>query len=133
MTLHFVRLILGDKTYRAKVSTEGCSDVDDFRGAIKIKLSPLLDSYATAQLTLLQPDGITEIDPETPVSELKEIPSKPMVVTVDELPIKVKGKQSILMLRYHSSFEVISAGTIQEAQCGGFLQKILGCDCYKTL
>ena len=87
MTLHFVNLTLGTKTYKDKVSTEGCDDVSDFRGAIKNKFSPLLDSYATAQLTLLQPDGTSQIDPETPVTNLKEIPRKPMVVTVLELPM----------------------------------------------
>jgi hypothetical protein len=35
----------------------------------------------------LQPDGTSQIDPETPVTDLTEIPWKPMVVTVLELPI----------------------------------------------
>ena len=63
MTLHFVKLVLGNKNYNSQVSTADCTYVDDFRGAIKTKYSPLLDSYAAAQLTLLQPDGITEIHP----------------------------------------------------------------------
>jgi hypothetical protein len=88
MTLHFIQLKLDKKTYKDQVSTEGCSYVDDFKGAIKTKFSPLLDSFATAQLTLLQPDGTTEIDPETLVTDLEEIPWKPMVVTVEELPIQ---------------------------------------------
>ena len=87
MTFHFVLLKLGNNNYKEQVSTDGCSNVSDFRGAIKNKFSPLLDSYATAQLTLLQPDGTSQIDPETPVTDLTEIPWKPMVVTVLELPI----------------------------------------------
>jgi hypothetical protein len=63
MTLHFVRLALGNKTYKAKVTTEGCSDVDDFKDAIKNKLPHLLAVYDAAQLSLFQPDGTTEIDP----------------------------------------------------------------------
>ncbi|KAJ8331278.1 hypothetical protein O5D80_000832 [Batrachochytrium dendrobatidis] len=85
MTLHFVHLVLGNETYKEQVSTEGCADVDDFRGAIKNKLPHLLNGYNAVQLTLLQPDGITEIDPETLVTDLKEIPWNPLVVTVEEL------------------------------------------------
>ena len=40
-----------------KVSTEDCQDVDDFLEACKKKLSPLLDSYAPAQLSLSTTDG----------------------------------------------------------------------------
>ncbi|KAJ3198273.1 hypothetical protein HDU67_003586 [Dinochytrium kinnereticum] len=93
MTLHFIQLTLRSKNYKDKVSTEGCSDVAEFKGAIENKFSPLLDPYATAQLTLFQPDGITQIDPETPDSALKEIPWKPMVVTVEEPPTKGSSKK----------------------------------------
>jgi hypothetical protein len=40
-----------------KVSTDGCRDVDDFLEACKKKLSPLLDSYAPAQLSLFTTEG----------------------------------------------------------------------------
>ena len=83
MTLHFIQLKLGGKTYQDQVSTTGCSNVAQFRGAIKNKLPHLLAAYDAAQLTLLQPDGVTEIDPQTSVHDLKEIPWKPMVVTVE--------------------------------------------------
>ena len=101
-TLHFVKLVLqGNKNYKEQVSTEGCSNVADFRGAIKKRLSPLLDLYATAQLVLCQPDGITEIHPATAVKDLKEIPWKPMVVTVLELPIPApRGSSSKKQLTY---------------------------------
>jgi hypothetical protein len=63
MTLHFVTLKLGNKTYKSQVSYADCTYVDDFKGAIKNKNPHLLNSYDAAQLTLFQPDGITEIDP----------------------------------------------------------------------
>ncbi|KAI3655861.1 hypothetical protein MP638_001790 [Amoeboaphelidium occidentale] len=100
MTLHYVQLKLGNKSYKDKVSTEGCSDVGDFRGAIKNKFSHLLAAYDTAQLTLHQPDGITEIDPQTSVADLKEIPWKPMVVTVEELPALPPAGSSKKQLTY---------------------------------
>ena len=95
MTLHFIKLKLGSKTYKDQVSTEGCSYVADFRAAIKKKFSPFLDSFTAIQLTLFQPDGTTEIDPQTSVDDLKEIPWKPMVVTVDELPIPAPSGSSL--------------------------------------
>ncbi len=82
MSLHSIRLRLGGKAHDAQVSSEGCTFVDDFRDAIKAKLPHLLDSYATHQLTVLEPDGIQEIDPETRVTEL---PMEPLIVTVEEL------------------------------------------------
>jgi hypothetical protein len=90
MTLHFVLLKLDKKTYKSTVSTERCSDVGDYKGAIKTVFSRSLDSYSTVQLTLFQPDGITEIDPGEAITKLNEFnvgPWTPLVVTVDELPI----------------------------------------------
>lgn len=99
MVHHFILLRLGDKNYKEKVSTDGCSDVDDFKGAIKNKFPPLLNSYASHQLRLFQPDGITEIYPQTSVADLKEIPWKPMVVTVEELPARAPSRKSRKQLR----------------------------------
>jgi hypothetical protein len=101
MALHFIQLKLGSRTFSpTQVSTEGCTYVDDFRTAIKNKLSPLLDSCATIQLTLFQPDGTTEIEPQTAVDDLKEIPWKPMVVTVEELPIQAPVGSARKQLTY---------------------------------
>ena len=116
MTLHFVRLALGNKTYKDKVSTEGCSDVADFRYAIKKKFSPELDSYAPHHLTLFQPDATTEIDPETLVTGLKEIPWKPMVVTVKELLIPAPSGSSKKQLSYK--------GMSTEASCRKYLDAL---------
>jgi hypothetical protein len=82
----FVQLELGSKRYKDRVSTEGCQDVADFKDAIKNKWTNLLSAYAGRHLVLFEHDGITEIDPETLVSELFQTPMKPFVVKVDELP-----------------------------------------------
>ena len=82
----------------------------------QIQLSPLLDSYAAAQLILFQPDGITEIDPQTSVNDLKEIPWKPMVVTVDELPTHAPTGSSKKQLTYK--------GMSTEASCRKFLDAL---------
>lgn len=111
---HFIRLKLGSETYKGKVSSQGCSDVDDFRDAIKTKFSPVLDAYAPIQLTLFEPDGITEIDPETPVSDLQEVQGRPMVVTV-----KVVGRPEISTTR-HQDYKQSKAFTT----CRSFLTSI---------
>ena len=116
MTLHFVKLVLGNKNYKEQVSTYGCSNIWDFKGAIKTKLPHLLAAYDAAQLTLFQPDGVTEIDPETPVTDLKEIPWKPMVVTVDELPIPAPSGSSKKQLSYK--------GMSTEASCRKYLDAL---------
>ena len=117
MTLHFIKLVLGNQPFSpTQVSTEDCTTVDDFKGAIKKKLSPLLDSYATAQLVLCQPDGITEIHPATAVKDLTEIPWKPMVVTVLELSIPAPIGSSKKQLTYK--------GMSTEASCRKYLDAL---------
>ena len=88
MAEYFVQLKLGNQTYKGKVSSEGCKHVADFKKAIKKEWANRLKDYDSSDLTLFQPDGKTEIDPETLVSELKEIPWHPMIVTVLELAAK---------------------------------------------
>ena len=116
MTLHFVKLVLGNKNYKSQFSTANCTYVDDFRGAIKNKYPHLLNSYDAAQLTLFQPDGSTEIDPETLVTDLAEIPWKPMVVTVDELPIPASIGSTKKQLTYK--------GMSTEASCRKYLDAL---------
>jgi hypothetical protein len=63
----------------------------------------LLNSYDAAQLTLLQPDGITEIDPGEVIEKLNEFavgPWSPLVVTVEELPIPAPIGSSKKQLTY---------------------------------
>ena len=51
-----------------QVSTEDCQNVDDFLEACKKKLSPLLDSYSSAQLSLsTTTDGGTPLEPDDPI------------------------------------------------------------------
>lgn len=57
-----------------KVSTEECQDVDDFLKAVKKEISPLLDSYAPAQLCLSTTDGGPSLRPGL---LLTDIPSQP--------------------------------------------------------
>ena len=118
-TLHFVKLVLGSKIYKQKVSTEGCADVDDFKGAIKNKFSPELDSYASHHLTLLQPDGTTEIDPGEVIEKLNEFavgPWSPWVVKVDELPIPAPRGSSKKQLTYR--------GMSTETSCRKYLDAL---------
>jgi hypothetical protein len=116
MTLHFIQLALANKTYKRQVSSTNCTYVDDFKDAIKNKLPHLLNGYDAAQLTLFQPDGTTEIDPETLVTDLKEIPWKPMVVTVEELPTPAPSGSSKKQLTYK--------GMSTEASCRKYLDAL---------
>ena len=119
MTLHFVKLVLGNKNYKDQVSTQENADVYDFRDAIKSKFSPLLDSYAPHHLTLLQPDGITEIDPGEVIDKLNEFdvgPWSPLVVTVEELPIPAPIGSSKKQHTYR--------GMSTEASCRKYLDAI---------
>ena len=50
-----------------KVSTEDCQDVDDFIKACKKELSPLLDSYAPAQLCLSTTADGPPLQPDDPI------------------------------------------------------------------
>jgi hypothetical protein len=69
-TKYFVELRLGNDIYKDKVSTEGWEDVADFKDAIKKKFSPLLNSYAIAQLRVFESDGKTEIGLKTKMEDV---------------------------------------------------------------
>ncbi len=113
----FIKLILGNETFGpAKVCSDGCSDVDDLRKTIKSTFSPTLDSYGAYQLTLHTPDGKTEIDPQTPVGDLKDIPWNPMVVTVKTSPIQAPSSSSKKQLVYK--------GMTSEASCRKYLDAL---------
>ena len=78
-----------------------------------------MDSYATAQLVLCQPDGITEIDPGEVIEKLNEFdvgPWSPLMVTVDELPIPAPIGSSKKQLTYK--------GIGVEASCRKYLDAI---------
>ncbi|KAK5665382.1 hypothetical protein QVD99_007734 [Batrachochytrium dendrobatidis] len=119
MSLHFIKLVLGNKNYKDKASTQGCADVADFKGAIKNKYPHLLNSYDAAQLVLFQPDGVTEIDPGEVIEKLNEFavgPWNPLVVTVEELPIPAPIGSSKKQLTYK--------GMSTEASCRKYLNAI---------
>jgi hypothetical protein len=50
-----------------QVSTEGCTNVDDFIKACKKELSPLLDSYASVQISLFLPGADNSLMSSNPV------------------------------------------------------------------
>jgi hypothetical protein len=87
MSLRFVQLKLGAKTYADEVSTDGCDDVDDFRHAIRRTFLKLLHMYDSYQLILVDSDDMKEIDPQTAIEDLT---NKPLVVVVRELPFPAK-------------------------------------------
>jgi hypothetical protein len=53
-----------------QVSTKECQNVDDFLEACKKKLSPLLDSYAPAQLSLSTTDGGPPLQPDDSITQI---------------------------------------------------------------
>ena len=114
---HFVQLKLRNKTYKDQVSTAECYNVADFKEEIKKKFP--LDSYYASQLTLYEADGTTVIDPETSIDKLKEVPWKPMIVTVEE--VEQPATQGIAML--YASFYLKFQKTIdlQGNVCRSFL------------
>ena len=79
---YFVKVLLGDKRYTDRVSTEECDYVADFKEAIKKKFSPILDSYAIAQLTLFESDGTTEIGLKTKMENVIVADGEELIVTV---------------------------------------------------
>ena len=119
MTLHFIQLRLGNKTYKDQVSTDGCSYVADFKDAIKNRLPHLLAAYDAAQLTLFQSDGNTEIDPGESITKLNEFnvgPWTPLVVTVEESPAPAPRGSSKKQLTYK--------GMSTESSCRKYLDAL---------
>ena len=81
------------KTNRAiQVSTNGCLNVDHFIEACKGKLSPLLDFFASAQLSLSLTDGGTPLEPDDP------IPAQNTAKTCLFISIAVGSAQGIIQL-----------------------------------
>jgi hypothetical protein len=100
MPLHFIKLQLGNKTYKDQVSTTDCTYVAQFRGAIKSKWTNLLKDYDAGQLTLFEADGSTEIDPETEMKDVFVTKGKPLVVKVDEQAKQLTEKPLISSTRH---------------------------------
>jgi hypothetical protein len=98
MPLLWVQLQLGNKTYKDKVSTQGCEDVADFIKAIRA--SPQLPT-GNGIIALFEPDGNTEIDPETEMKDVLVTQGKPLVVKVDEQAKQLTEKPLISSTRHH--------------------------------
>ena len=78
-----------------------------------------MDAFTAIQLTLLQPDGITEIDPGEVIDKFNEFdvgPWSPLVVTVEELPIPAPIGSSKKQHTYR--------GMSTEASCRNFLDAL---------
>jgi hypothetical protein len=74
------------KNNSTQVATVGCSNVDDFIEACKKKLSPLLDSYAPAQLSLSTTDGGNPLQPDDLITQITGNTAKiPLIITANEI------------------------------------------------
>lgn len=99
---HFVQLKLGSKiSHPAKVSTEGCSYVDDFLSAIKTTAFPeKLKAYEAHDLSLFEADGTTAINTMESIDVLV-VKKKPLVVVVEPLEeVEVSQKPDISFTRH---------------------------------
>ena len=66
-----------------KVSVEGCEDVNDVIKACKKELSPLLDSFASAQLFLSTTvDGSSSFDPGDPIPATPNTSKTPLYIHI---------------------------------------------------
>jgi len=89
---YFVQLKLGRKTYLDRVSTEGCSYVDDFKGAIKVKFPKVLKAYDSYEIVLFEADGTTKISAMDSIDQLNE-KKMPLVVAVEPVEVQVEPAQ----------------------------------------
>ena len=69
-----------------QVSTEECRNVDDFLEACKKKLSPLLDSYAPAQLSLSTTDGGIPLQPDDDIPAQNTAKNSLFITATDTSP-----------------------------------------------
>jgi hypothetical protein len=101
---HFVLLKLCNKTFGpTQVSTQGFTNVDEFKEAIKDKFSPLLASYNAAQLTLFETDGATKINEQTEINEIYIEKVKPLIVKV-EIPVGSPDSQKSRIKMYEKCY-----------------------------
>jgi hypothetical protein len=99
-----VELKLQDKTFKDKVSTKNCTDIADFKHAIKLKFSPLLDAYAAAQLSVFEAYLSTKVDPEKEMRKISVVKGRPLVVTVEEAP---RNESSSSSDRYYQHLKAV--------------------------
>jgi hypothetical protein len=73
-----------------RVSTEGCEIVDDFIEQCKKKLSHLLGSYDSAQLSLSTTDGGTPLQPDDSIPA-QNTANTPLLITVADTSPRLKS------------------------------------------
>lgn len=73
-----------------QVSTEECQNVDDFLKQCKKELSPLLDSFAPAQLSLSTTDGGTPLQPDDAISA-QNTAKTPLFITATDTTPRLKS------------------------------------------
>ena len=75
-----------------KISTEGCSYVDDFKESIKVKFSRKLKAYDSYELVLFEADGTTKISAMDSIDQLDE-KKMPLVAVVEPVEVQVEPTQ----------------------------------------
>ena len=105
---HFVQLKLGSESFEpSKISTEGCSDVDDFKESIKAKFSKKLVPYDAYELSIFEADGTTKISPMESIDQLSDMKMSlvaVVVVVVEPLEpqeVEAAEKAAISITRHH--------------------------------
>jgi hypothetical protein len=74
-----------------QVSTQNCQNADDFLKACKKELSPLLDSYAPAQLFLQTTVGGPPLQPDDSITQITGNNAKnPLFITISSAPDSVE-------------------------------------------
>ena len=93
---HFVQLQLGSKRLEpTKISTEGCSDMDDFKESIKTKFPKVLKAYDSYELVLFEADGTTKISAMDSIDQLngKKMPLVAVVEPAENPAISITRYQ----------------------------------------
>ena len=91
--MHFVELKLGSKSFEpTKISTEGCSDIDDLKESIKVKFPKVLKAYDSYELVLFEADGTTKISAMDSIDQLNE-KKMPLVAVVEPVELQVEQAQ----------------------------------------
>jgi hypothetical protein len=95
-------LKLGSKRFEpTKITTEGCSDMDDFKESIKGKFSRKLKAYDPSEIALFEADGTTKISAMDSIDQLNE-KKMPLVAFVEpvEVQVEVAEKPAISITKH---------------------------------
>ncbi|OAJ42500.1 hypothetical protein BDEG_25952 [Batrachochytrium dendrobatidis JEL423] len=96
------------------VSTAGCLNISDLAKAIKQELSPKLNSYSSAQLTLHKTSDDTALEPDLPLASISTAECRPLdsfskylVESNDDLKQILEGKGSALYQLFNPKDKII--------------------------